>query len=56
MLKKPSACLSLQQNLGQNRNMKITNKSFENVETFKHSVTQLAGQNIVHGETKSRLI
>lgn len=55
MSKKLSVCLSLQQNSGQNRNMKITSKSFENVATFKRSVTQLAGRNIVRGRTKSRL-
>jgi len=52
---KLSACLSLKQNSGQNRNMQITIKSFQNVATIKHLVTQLAGQNIVRGKTKSKL-
>ena len=34
MLKKLNACLSLQQNSEQNRNMKITNKTFGNVATW----------------------
>ena len=50
-----AATQTLQQNSRQNRNMKISNKFFETVATFKHSLTQLADRNIVRGNTKSRL-
>jgi hypothetical protein len=47
--------MSSDQNAGQNRNVKISNKSFERAEWFKHLGTTLTNQNSIHGEIKSRL-
>ena len=40
---------------GRNHNIKIRNKSFENVEQFRCLGTALANQNFIHEEIKSRL-
>jgi hypothetical protein len=40
--------VSRHQNTGQNHNVLITNKSFENVAKFKHSATTATNQNSLH--------
>jgi hypothetical protein len=47
--------MSRDQNVGQNGNMKIRNKSFETVEQFKYLGTTLTNQNSIREEIKSRL-
>jgi hypothetical protein len=47
--------LSRQQNVGQNRNMKIANTSFENVSQFKYLGTTVTNQNLIQEEIKRRL-
>jgi hypothetical protein len=47
--------LSRQQNAGQNHNMKTTNKSFQNVATFKYYGTTLANGNYFNEEISSTL-
>jgi hypothetical protein len=42
-------------NLGQNRNIKITNRSFENVVMFKYLGMIVTNQNLIQEEIKSRL-
>jgi len=37
-----------QQNAGQNRDIKIENKTFENVDKFKYLETKLTNQNVIH--------
>jgi hypothetical protein len=44
--------LSRHQNAGQNYDMKITNKSFENLAQFKYLGTTITNQNIVREEIK----
>jgi hypothetical protein len=39
--------LSRQQNVGQNRDMKIANRSFENVSLFKYLGTTVTNQNLI---------
>jgi hypothetical protein len=39
--------LSRQQNVGQNRDLKIANRSFEYVSQFKHLGTTVANQNLI---------
>jgi hypothetical protein len=46
--------LSHQQNAGQNRDIKTTNRYFENVSQFKY--TTVIYQNLIQAEIKSRLI
>jgi hypothetical protein len=47
--------LSRQQNVGQNRDMKKTNRSFENVSQFKYLGTTVTNQNLIQEEIKRRL-
>jgi hypothetical protein len=47
--------LSRHQNLGQNRDIKITNRSFENVSEFKYLGTTVRNQNFIQEEIKRRL-
>jgi hypothetical protein len=42
--------LSRQQNVGQNWDMKIANRSFENVSQFKYLGTTVTNQNLIQGE------
>jgi hypothetical protein len=47
--------LSSHQNAGQKRNIKIPNRSFENVAQFKYLGVAVTNQNCVQEEIKSRL-
>jgi sorting nexin-29 len=47
--------LSRQQNVGQNRDTKIANRSFENVSQFKYLGTTVTNQNLIQEEIKKRL-
>jgi hypothetical protein len=47
--------LSRQQNVGQNRGIKIGNRSFENVSQFKYLGMTVKNQNLIQEETKRRL-
>jgi hypothetical protein len=44
--------LSCQQNVGQNRDMEIANRSFENVSQFKYLGTTVTNQNLIQEEIK----
>jgi hypothetical protein len=44
--------LSRQQNVGQNREMKIAKRSFENVSQFKYLRTTVTNQNLIQEEIK----
>jgi hypothetical protein len=46
--------LSHHQNVAQNRDMKIANRSFENVSQFKYLGTTVTNQNLVQEEIKRR--
>jgi hypothetical protein len=46
--------LSRHRNAGQNRDIKIANRSFENVSQFKYLGTTVTNQNLNQGEIKSR--
>jgi hypothetical protein len=41
--------LSRHQNVGQNRDIKITNSPFENVSQFKYLETTVTNQNLIQG-------
>jgi hypothetical protein len=47
--------LSRQQNVGQNRNIKKANRSFENVSQLKYLGTIVTSQNLIQAEIKRRL-
>jgi hypothetical protein len=47
--------LSHHQNAGQNQDIKITNRSFENVSQFKYLGTRVTNQNLIQEEIKRRL-
>lgn len=47
--------MSYEQNAGQNHNMKIANRHFENVAGFRYLRTTLTNENRMHKEGKSRL-
>jgi hypothetical protein len=47
--------LSRHKNVGQNRDIKITNRSFENVSQFKYLGTTVTNQNLIQEEIKRRL-
>jgi hypothetical protein len=47
--------LSRHQNAGQNRDIKIANRSFENVSQFKYLGMTVTNQNLIHEEIKRRL-
>jgi hypothetical protein len=47
--------LSRHQNVGQNRGIKIANRSFETVSQFKYLWTTVTNQNLIQEEIKRRL-
>jgi hypothetical protein len=47
--------LSRHQNVGQNRDIKLANRSFENVSQFKYLGTIVTNQNLIQAEIKRRL-
>jgi hypothetical protein len=47
--------LSRHQNVGQNQEIKIANRSFENVSQFKYLGTTVTSQNLIQEEIKRRL-
>jgi hypothetical protein len=47
--------LSRHQNVGQNRDIKIANRSFENASQFKYLGTTVTSQNLIQEEIKRRL-
>jgi hypothetical protein len=47
--------LSHHQNAGQNNNINIANRSFENVEMFKYFGTSVTNRTLIHNEINSRL-
>jgi hypothetical protein len=47
--------LSREQNVGQNRDIKTANRSFENVSQFKYLGMTVTNQNLIHEEIKRRL-
>jgi hypothetical protein len=47
--------LSRYQNVGQNRDIKLANRSFENVSPFRYLGTTVRNQNLIQEEIKRRL-
>jgi hypothetical protein len=47
--------LSRQENVGQNRDIEVINRSFENVSKFKYLGTTVTNQNLIENEIKRRL-
>jgi hypothetical protein len=47
--------LSRHQNVGQNRDIEIANRSFENVSQFKYLGTTVTNQNFIQEEVKRRM-
>jgi hypothetical protein len=47
--------LSRHRNVGQNREIKIANRSFENLSQFKYFATTVSNQNLIQEEIKRRL-
>jgi hypothetical protein len=47
--------MSRDQNAGQNRDIKIGNRSFENVSQFKYLGTTVTNQNLIQEEIKKRM-
>jgi hypothetical protein len=47
--------LSRHQNVGQNRDIKIANRSFENVSQFKYLGTTVTNQNLIQEEIKEEI-
>jgi hypothetical protein len=47
--------LSRQQHVGQSRDIKIANRSFENVPQFKYLGTTVPNQNLIQEEIKRKL-
>jgi hypothetical protein len=47
--------LPCHQNVGQNQDIKIANRSFENVSQFKYLETTVTNQNLIQEEIKTRL-
>jgi hypothetical protein len=47
--------LSRHRNAGQNYNIKVNNRSFENVAQFKYLEMTVTNQNLIHEEIKRRL-
>jgi hypothetical protein len=47
--------LSRHQNVSQNRDVKLANRSFENVSQFKYLGTKVTNQNLIQEEIKWRL-
>jgi hypothetical protein len=47
--------LSHHQNVGQNRDIKVANRSFENVSQFKYLGTTVTNQDLIQEEIKKRL-
>jgi hypothetical protein len=47
--------LSRQHNIGQNRDIKIANRSFENVSQLKYLGTTVTNQNLIQGEIKEEI-
>jgi hypothetical protein len=54
-VEKTKYMLSRHQNVGQNRDIKIANRSFENVSQFKYLGTTVTNQNLFQEEIKRRL-
>jgi hypothetical protein len=47
--------LSRHQNAGQSHDMKLANKSFENVAQFRYLETRVTNQNLIQKEIKKRM-